>query len=332
MKKSQKLLIGLLIVTLIVTTAIIIFVKTDNNQPTDTNVIYVTDAEGNTVAVTQGTADYTIVTDSDGNEFYAEITTNNNADTTTGKNNKVTTIDNNNKNNSTDKKPTENNKTYNLDNAILVQTQKISSGELKLYSLTSDGKTIHLFVAEKDGNKFYKEIPGSYIIENIFYADIDGKFGDEIIVHANKCLGDTPYKYENYVLKITTDGFEELFKPSSVSLGFSGTLKDNFSVEITNSKTGLQKTINLQNSSFAEKYWDKDGKVLSPQSKVVFESSFYTFEPNDYDSDGLFEIACTQYVSLTSQQDFVGYARTVLEYDSTTKEVKVVETNFYENQ
>jgi len=330
MKKKQKILIGVLIIVLIAVSVIIISVKTDDNKSqsdtADASTVFITDEAGNTIAVTQGFDNQQPSTDSNGNNVNIDNTEGNNPGNSINQNSKVPTTSTNTSpdNNSSTQKPAD----YNLESAELIQTQITSFGELKLYSLNSAGRSIYLFTIEKDGKRFYKEIPGSYIIENIYYANLDDKFGDEIIVHANKYIGNNPAKYENYVLKITTNGFEELFDPSTISLGFSGSLKDNFSVEITNSKTGMNKTVSLQNSPLAEKYWDSNGNVLSYNSKVKFEDSFYVFEPYDYDDDGLFEIGCNQYVTLTSQQDCIGYTRIIMDYDYTSGEVIILETYF----
>ena len=48
----------------------------------------------------------------------------------------------------------------------------------------------------------------------------------------------------------------------------------------------------------------------------------------DVDKDGIFEISCKQYVSLSDHADYVGDAESVLKYNSIAKQFEVVQSAF----
>ncbi len=231
---------------------------------------------------------------------------------------------------STNNKPTQQKKEYDLTNSEEIQSQKTSFGQLKLYSTFTEGKKIYLFVMDNGKTKFYKEMPGSYIIENIYYANIDGKFGDEIFIRAKTNSSDKPATYENHVLKVTPNGFESLIDITPASLGFSATIDSNYNVKIINSKTKMSKNINIKdikNSDFTNEIWNESGKIIS-SVKPVFEKNAFTIEPVDVDDDGIYEILFTQYVSLGKNKDCIGYARATLKYNHQSNKIEVINTYF----
>ncbi|MBP3329429.1 MAG: hypothetical protein J6L89_01215 [Clostridia bacterium] len=326
MKNTQKILIAVLALVLIAVTALIIFVKTNktdenniNNNPTD-----IVSNENNTVSADQ--------TDNQNNHdvTYSES---DNTPITNVNDNKTPSAGNN-----PSKEPTQAaTKNYDLSSAELMQSQITSFGELKLYSTDYNGKKIYLFVIDNDGKKFFREIPGEYIIENIYYANIDGRFGDELIIRANTGTNTNPPTYKNYIFKITSKGFESLFSASDLNKfasGYRAELKQGFNVKISNSITGYSKTINvkgLNKNTYVGEYWDANGNLTTNKTKeqVDFGDGFHFIEPKDVDNDGIYEITCSQYTSLGKRSDCIGYANTVIKYDFQKKEFKVISTVFY---
>ncbi len=323
MKNIQKILLAVLVFVLIGVTALIIFVKTNNNDNATNNP-----SENNYTLPGEIAPEETIADVVHGHnnkhEQKTETATKNNTDSTNG----TTTYDKN------SYSPAVNNKTYNIKDAEVISTQKSSFGEIRLLSAKSDIKNIYLLEAEYKGKKFYAEYPAHYNIENIYYANVDGSYGDEVIIHAST---NTKGVYENDVLKITPDGIIHLFNANNafhMASSFSTKLKENFTVEILNKHTSFTKTINVKDindENYADSYWDETGKIMETDvfDHVWIDETFRRFEPQDVDNDGIYEIVCSQYASLGDYSSCIGYASTTLKYNTEIKQFEIVRANFY---
>lgn len=315
MKNSQKKIILLTVLIAIVVIAVIIVALLKPGS-TSTNNKY----EENTVT--------SIYEDPDNITANGQIGNNNQVSESQNINAAGNTTKPANKNN-TDKNTIK--EEYDLKNAELIQSQRISSYDLCLYSTKNNGKIIYLFTAEKDDKLFYFDIPGEYIIENIYYANIDGYYGDEVIIHANKNNNSQSDKYQIYVLKITSSGIQTLLNEQqmkSFAQHFSGTPLSNSTVKISNSKTSYSKTIDVEKYSFSAKYWDESGKPKN-NTKVISGKNFNHCEPKDVDNDGLYELYCAQYIGLSEDTNCIGYAYTTLKYNLNKNSFEITDTIFY---
>lgn len=322
MKNTQKILLAVLVLVLVGVVAIIIFVNSNDNNnfgssiPTDSYTLPGQVASDETTANSVQSHDHgsEAVTKTDGSSG------NNTGDTTEYDKNSHA--------------PVKSNKTYDLKDATVLSTQKSSFGEIRLLSAKSNGMNVFLLEAEVKGKKFYQEYPGYYNIENIYYANVDGFYGDEVIIHASTSNEGI---YANDVLKITSDGIIHLFNADNafhVASSFSTKLKENFAVEILNKRTSFTKTINVKDmndENYADSYWDENGKVTEkdPLDHVWIDETFRRFEPLDVDNDGIYEIVCSQYASLGDYSSCIGYAGVTLKYSTETKQFEIVDANFY---
>ncbi len=227
----------------------------------------------------------------------------------------------------------QNNKTYDLTNSEVLETQKSSFGDIRLLTATDNGIKVYLLEATVNNKKFYYEMPSSYIVENIYFANVDGEYGDEIIVRSQTLTNGI---YDNAVLKITSSGIKSLFEKKEaldIMSTYRSDLKANFNVEIVNQATGLKKTVNVLNindENYADSYWDENGKLMETDTvdRVWFETSYFSFQPADVDDDGFSEIICLQYATLGNPDSVIGIANTTLKFDAEAKKFKIFETNF----
>ena len=326
MKNTQKILLAIFAFVLVAVTVIVIVIKSDHNsdnttQP-DNDTLYTLPEES--IDTTQTENEANTSQHSDHNHNNTPVTSDDIVSPSENKNN-ISSDENN---------DVQSSKTYDLSDAEILQTQKSSFGNISLISTKNYGKRVYLIEASVENKKFFYEFPSSYNIENIYYANVDGEYGDELIIHA-----DIDYTgiYDNVVLKITKNGIKSLINKNQL-IDFmscnSSVLKNNFNVEITNSYTGMRKTINVQginNEDYSDSYWEKDGTIAEtdPKDHVWFEESYYVFEPRDTDNDGIYEIVCCQQASLGSPDSLIGYVETVLEFNSKTKKFEISKTNFY---
>lgn len=321
MKNTQKILIAVLVLVFVAVVVFIIAVKSDktdaeNNEATTSYALpeeneiseSITNASQSSHNHEQGAEDATI--SSNGSDKNASSVSGNPAESSV-----------------------QNSKNYDLTNAQILQTQRSSFGEIRLLSAKSDGNNVYLLEATVENKKFYFEFPGYYIIENIYFANVDGRYGDEVIVHSN--TGNVGI-YNNIVLKITPNGIESLInekKSSELGSSFTSTLKSDFNVEISNKYTNKKKTVNVKginNEDYTSIYWDENGKITEKEKTdhVWFNETFYRFEPQDTDEDGVYEIICSQHASLGDFSSKIGYAQITLKYDTETKQFKIIDSNF----
>lgn len=323
MKNIQKILLAVLALVLVGVIDVIIFVNTNDKNNTGNNSHTNNYTIQGEVTSEETTAD-TVHNHEHDHEHTAETVTKND----TGSGNSKTEYDKN------SYSPADNNKTYDLKDAEVINTQKSSFGEVRLLSAKSDGKSIFLIEAEYKGKKFYAEYPAYYNFENIYYANVDGYYGDEVIIHAS--TGNDGI-YENDVLKITSDGIIHLLNANNafhMTTSFNTKLKENFNVEFSNKFTSFKKTINVKNindENYVGSYWDKNGKVTEEDvlDHVWIDESFIRFEPQDVDNDGIYEIVCSQYTSLGDYSSCIGYAGITLKYNTGLKQFEIVNATFY---
>ena len=323
MKNIHKILLAVLVLVLVGVIALIIFVKTNDGDNNSVN----NPSENNYTLPGENTSEE-IITDAvhGHNHEHEEAETATNNNTVSG-------------NNTTEKdknsySPVVSNKTYDTKNAEIINTQKSSFGEIRLLSAKSDGKSVYLLEAEYEGKKFYTEYPAYYDIENIYYANVDGSYGDEIIIHAST---NTKGVYENDILKITADGIIHLLNANNafyMTTSFDTKLKENFNVEISNKYVSFTKTVNVKginDEKYDDSYWDESGKIMETDvfDHVWIDETFRSFEPQDVDNDGIYEIVCSQYASLGDYSSCIGYASTTLKYNTEIKQFEIIRANFY---
>ncbi len=322
MKNTQKILIAISALVLVGIVVLIIFVKSDDDNTNNdiTNPYTLSDEAAENVSDTDSAHSY---------EEENDATSANKSNETTG------TVVSGNSTNSDN--PVKNDETYSFSDAEIMQSQKSSFGDIKLLSAKADGKKVFLLEATVKNKKFYYEFPGYYNIENIFYANVDYVYGDEIIIHANTGGNGGAGTYENIILKITSDGIVSLFNSSDefeLLTTFNSNLKENFNVEISNKYTGFKKTINvkgLNDENYADSYWDENGDVMviATEDEVWVDETYCVFEPKDVDDDGFYEISCSQYTSLGAHSSCIGYAHTTLKYNKDSKQFEITDADFY---
>ena len=99
--------------------------------------------------------------------------------------------------------------------------------------------------------------------------------------------------------------------------------------EIKNKFTGYSTILDLSGYKvYHGVYFDETGKPLNKNEENVLFDSFREFTPADVDGDGTFELVCLQYASLYCHADYIGDAKSVLKYNSDTKEFEVIKAEF----
>jgi hypothetical protein len=171
--------------------------------------------------------------------------------------------------------------------------------------------------------------------DQLYAADIDGDGTDEVVVHRLMGMAGGAGSYASLVFKIAQGEllllfhdnyyFDESAEASHFDTGFVGTCKEDRKLEISNVFTDMQVILDISNR-YKDEPFDANGKCNFDNFSC--DGSFFTFEPEDVDGDGIAEIVCEQYSCLRDHADGIGSAKTVLAYDTAEGEFQVIDAEF----
>ena len=170
---------------------------------------------------------------------------------------------------------------------------------------------------------------GSYG-STLYLRDVDGDKVDEIIIQQTVEMSGGAGAYVSRIYKVIEDEIREIFNSSSedyYDTGFTSVLKDGFKLEIKNQVTEYKTTLDISaKKEYVGMYFDETGKVINDE--MISCDSFFEFAPEDVDGDGVFEIACLQYVSLYGHADYIGNAKSVLKFNLQKQEFEIIQAEF----
>jgi len=175
---------------------------------------------------------------------------------------------------------------------------------------------------------------GSY--EDILYVlDVDGDGIDEIVVQQNVGMSGGAGQYLSRIFKVVNDEIREIFNSTMLDpsgdgwsvfdTGFTSEFLNGYKLKISNTITGYSTIIDIS-KKYIDDFFDENGK--GKRNISISCDSFMEFKPEDVDGDGVFEIACLQYVSLDGHSDGVGYVKSILKSNPQTQKFEVIQTAF----
>ena len=180
-----------------------------------------------------------------------------------------------------------------------------------------------------DTKVLFKDLEKGSYDELLYVCDVDGDGLDEIVVQQDIGSATGAGAFISRIFKVVDDEIIEIFNPSPggdrfrFETGFRNALEDGYRMEISNIYTGHVVTIEFDESNKnRERYFDETGEVTTDASLSV--DSFYQFEPEDIDGDGVFEIVCLQYASLSFHGNRIGWAKSILKYNPETQAFEVI--------
>lgn len=176
------------------------------------------------------------------------------------------------------------------------------------------------------------EEQGSYSGE-IVLCDVDGDNDEEIVLQETIGMSGGAGQYLSRVFDYKDDEIIEIFSSGGkesdrYDTGFSSTVLKGEKIKIYNSITEYKEIFTLENRSeayYTNNWYDEDGE---PRKLDLLVDSFYKFEPEDADGDGVYEIKCYQYTSLCGHTDYVGTAVTTLKYNTKLRQFEVWDAYF----
>ena len=221
-----------------------------------------------------------------------------------------------------------------ISNAVISKGEKLSNGTVYFIDEPMDGSGSFFksrSIVVDTGKRFLtKEIFNGVGKADIYYADVDGEKGKEIIVHMSTGGNGGYGIYVNYIFGLKNDMIYEYYnseKDDRLVNVFDSKLEAPYKAIIFCKDTGYEKVIDFTNNNFSEKKYvfDNEGKPIVEYG-ICFDS-FYRFEPKDVDKDGVYEIFCRQYASLGSHASGIGYTELVLNFDGGPE---ITNTKFFE--
>lgn len=184
-------------------------------------------------------------------------------------------------------------------------------------------------VVELGTDTIIKDLGGSFG-DTLFVCDIDGDNIDEIIIQQTTGMSGGAGQYTSSIFKIADDNVNTIFSSGNTNkfdTGFFGKLKSDYQLEIRNNFTGYMKTLSLaDNNKYSSAYFDENGDPL--RSEVVLSDTFREFIPKDIDGDGVYEIACLQYLSIVGHSNYIGDAKCFLKYNTQENKFEIVKAEF----
>lgn len=191
------------------------------------------------------------------------------------------------------------------------------------------------FAMETAGAVLFYDLGGRYLDDALYLNDIDGNGADDIIVQQCVDVFGGAGTFLSRVFKVEENTIVELFNSSTDYLsddetsrcntGFSSEFLENHQLRITNASVGYSTTIDLS-GRYADEFFDETGK--GKLNNRIICDSFMEFSPKDVDNDDIFEIVCSQYVSLYGHADGIGYAKSVLKFDTSQQKFIVINAKF----
>ncbi len=174
---------------------------------------------------------------------------------------------------------------------------------------------------------FGKEYHGSFA-DVISVGDVDGDGMDEVAILSTIGQSGGAGQYEARVFKIKENSCSEIFYSSSkepFNTGFTNILCDNYIITIKNAFTNYEANFDLR-EKYEGIFYDDKGNLI--KSANVFCDSFNHFNLIDIEKDGIYEVACSQYVSLYDHSDYIGEAKSVLKFNVHKKNFEVYDASF----
>lgn len=169
-------------------------------------------------------------------------------------------------------------------------------------------------------------------------GDLDGDGDSEILLQEIVGATGGAGSYISRVFDFKNSEITEVFssenpqkESDTIDTGFSIEILKDKKFKIKNSITGYSEVFELseRKEQYYKDYWyDENG---TPNALSILVDSFCEFYAKDVDNDGIYEIACKQYVSLVGHSDFIGWATTVLKYNKASGTFVIVESGFEAN-
>lgn len=222
--------------------------------------------------------------------------------------------------------------------AIISEGHKVRNGVVYFvdepYEDSEDFFTNRYMIADTGERFIIEELFNGVGKPKIYYVDVDGEKGEEIVVHMNTGGNGGYGVHISYVFRLDENKFFSLFDSETDRLmqnAFESELKADYKAVITCHETNFEKVIDLseRKSVYDNNVFDSQGNPINDY-KIWFDSSFYRFEPVDTDNDGVYEIVCRQYSSLYSHFYFIGIAQLTLKCSDSMFEI--IDADFSEEK
>ena len=225
-----------------------------------------------------------------------------------------------------------------IPNAIVSEGHKVQNGVVYFvdepYEDSEDFFTNRYMIADTGERFIIEELFNGVGKLKIYYVDVDGEKGEEIVVHMNTGGNGGYGIHISYVFRLDENKFFSLFDSETdtwMRNAFKSELKADYKAVITCREAAFEKVIDLskRKSMYDNNVFDSQGNPIN-NHKIWFDSSFYRFEPVDTDNDGIYEIVCRQYSSLYSHIDFTGIAQLTLKCSGSMFEI--IDADFSEEK
>lgn len=167
------------------------------------------------------------------------------------------------------------------------------------------------------------------------FCNIDGDVAQEIVLQQTVGMSGGAGHYESRIFKIENDSVVVLFNAETYDeklernvvfdTGFEHEFLKNKILKIKNRFTQYSLEIDVS-QKYIDSFFDEQGMPI--RETTLWCDTFFEFSAVDIDNDAIFEIVCSQYVSLDTHASGVGVAKSILKYNTETKSFDVIDADF----
>ena len=213
------------------------------------------------------------------------------------------------------------------------------NNQLSVYVLAEyqDNSYMHrtFLVVETDNDMLSYDLNTKSLQDTLYLVDIDADGLDEIILHQHLDDFGGAGSYISRIYQVEDGRICEMFNSYTSTpqdsedeifdTGFSSEFIEGKKLKITNQNTDYQTILDVS-ERYIDEFFDSAGK--GPSDLPSGCDSFISFEPNDVDEDGVFEIIGTQYMFVFNHAGGIGYGKTVLKYNAQNSQFEVIKAEF----
>ena len=189
-------------------------------------------------------------------------------------------------------------------------------------------------VVETENTVLFQSFETGNLESTMYVCDIDGDGKDNIIVQrlvdefggaGTFCSHVFALEQDQIISIFNSDLYFNTEETSPWDTGYSSEFISDRMIRISNRITGYQEDFDIS-SYYRREFFDNNGVCTLPHQITC--DSFMQFFPEDIDDDSISEIVCLQYVSLGGHADGIGYAKSVLKYDTQAQHFAIVVAEF----
>lgn len=181
---------------------------------------------------------------------------------------------------------------------------------------------------EVENKVLFYDLGNRSLEDEIYLCDLNADGNDEIVLHQVVDQVGGGGQHVSRIFCVEENGIVEMLYAEPDSTGYRCEALADKQFSVYNTFTNDSYDINISNL-YPGEYFDDTGK-LTEKIEISY-GSFLKFSPKDVDGDGVFEMECVQLLYFDKHRNFVGYARSIMKFNTETQQFDVIQAEYYES-